>query len=145
MTEFRLLAVVEVPQADRVVCQAPGCKHPVYKRIHVVQEDGRLTVLGSECFKKLFGEGHSAPSYGSGADGGTNVLAVHVGLPPGVSSADNETGWRMALAKLAAFVEPGGQGSAVRQGAPADGLASASPRHASGRAWALNVARRTSQ
>ena len=66
MTDFRLLAVVEVPQADRVVCQAPSCKHPVYKRIHVVQKDGQLTVLGSECFKKLFGEGHSAPSYGSG-------------------------------------------------------------------------------
>jgi len=32
------------------------------------------------------------------ADGGTNLLAVHDGLPPGVSSADNETGRRMALA-----------------------------------------------
>ncbi len=42
------------------------------------------------------------------ADGGTNLLAVHDGLPPGVPSADNETGWRMALAKLAAFVEAGG-------------------------------------
>jgi len=42
------------------------------------------------------------------AGGGTNLLAVHNGLPPGVSSADNETGWRMALAKLAAFVEAGG-------------------------------------
>ncbi len=42
------------------------------------------------------------------ADGGTNLLAVHDGLPPGVSTADNETGWRMALAKLAAFVETGG-------------------------------------
>ena len=42
------------------------------------------------------------------ADGDTNLLAVHDGLPPGVSSADNETGWRMALAKLAAFVEAGG-------------------------------------
>ncbi|MDD5335270.1 MAG: SRPBCC family protein [Rhodoferax sp.] len=42
------------------------------------------------------------------ADGGTNLLAVHDGLPPGVSSTDNQTGWRMALAKLAAFVEAGG-------------------------------------
>ncbi len=41
------------------------------------------------------------------ADGGTDVLAVHDGLPPGVSTADNETGWRMALAKLAALVESG--------------------------------------
>jgi uncharacterized protein YndB with AHSA1/START domain len=39
------------------------------------------------------------------ADGGTNLLAVHDGLPPGLSTADNETGWRMSLAKLAAFVE----------------------------------------
>jgi len=39
------------------------------------------------------------------ADGGTDLFAVHDGLPPGVSPADNETGWRMALDKLAAFVE----------------------------------------
>jgi hypothetical protein len=32
---------------------------------------------------------------------------VHDGLPRGVSAADNETGWRMALAKLAALVEAG--------------------------------------
>ena len=39
------------------------------------------------------------------ADGGTDVLAVHDNLPPGLSPADNETGWRMALDKLAALVE----------------------------------------
>jgi len=39
------------------------------------------------------------------ADGGTEVLAVHDGLPSGLSLADNETGWRMSLAKLAALVE----------------------------------------
>jgi uncharacterized protein YndB with AHSA1/START domain len=38
-------------------------------------------------------------------DGGTNLLAVHDGLPSGLSPADNETGWQMALAKLAALVE----------------------------------------
>lgn len=37
--------------------------------------------------------------------GGTDVLAVHEALPPGVRLADNETGWREALAKLAARVE----------------------------------------
>lgn len=41
------------------------------------------------------------------ADGGTDVLAVHDNVPPGVSPADNQTGWRMALDKLAAFVEAG--------------------------------------
>jgi uncharacterized protein YndB with AHSA1/START domain len=39
------------------------------------------------------------------ADGGTDVVAVHDGLPRGLLPADNETGWRMSLAKLAALVE----------------------------------------
>jgi uncharacterized protein YndB with AHSA1/START domain len=41
------------------------------------------------------------------ADGGTDLLAVHEGLPDAVPAADNETGWRMSLAKLAALVEGG--------------------------------------
>ena len=41
------------------------------------------------------------------SDGGTDVRAVHDNLPPGVSPADNETGWRMALDKLAALVDAG--------------------------------------
>jgi uncharacterized protein YndB with AHSA1/START domain len=41
------------------------------------------------------------------ADGGTDVLALHEGLPPGLSTADNEAGWRSSLAKLAALVETG--------------------------------------
>jgi hypothetical protein len=32
---------------------------------------------------------------------------VHDGLPPGVPPADNETGWRESLARLAALVEAG--------------------------------------
>ena len=39
--------------------------------------------------------------------GGTDVLAVHDGLPPGLSPADNEIGWREALARLVAFLERG--------------------------------------
>jgi uncharacterized protein YndB with AHSA1/START domain len=39
------------------------------------------------------------------ADGGTAIVAVHDGLPPGVPPADNETGWRSSLDKLAALVE----------------------------------------
>jgi uncharacterized protein YndB with AHSA1/START domain len=41
------------------------------------------------------------------ASGGTDILAVHDGLPPGVSTDDNEQGWRMALTKLATLVEAG--------------------------------------
>jgi uncharacterized protein YndB with AHSA1/START domain len=38
-------------------------------------------------------------------DGGTEVYAVHDNLPPGLSAKDNETGWRMSLDNLAAYVE----------------------------------------
>ncbi len=38
------------------------------------------------------------------ADSGTDLLGVHERLPPGASTADNETGWRTALAKLAALL-----------------------------------------
>jgi uncharacterized protein YndB with AHSA1/START domain len=39
--------------------------------------------------------------------GGTNLFAVHDGLPPGVSAADNKAGWQSALARLAALLEAG--------------------------------------
>jgi hypothetical protein len=42
------------------------------------------------------------------ADGGTEIVAVHDDLPPGLSPADNEAGWRSSLARLAAFVEGAG-------------------------------------
>ena len=38
-------------------------------------------------------------------DGGTEVVASHAGLPPGVSPEDNETGWKMSMEKLAALLE----------------------------------------
>lgn len=38
---------------------------------------------------------------------GTDVLAVHEDLPSGLAEADNETGWRVAFDKLAAYVESG--------------------------------------
>lgn len=37
--------------------------------------------------------------------GGTEVVGIHEGLPPGVSVADNEACWRMALDKLGVLVE----------------------------------------
>jgi uncharacterized protein YndB with AHSA1/START domain len=41
------------------------------------------------------------------ADGGTDVIVVHEGIPDGVSAADNELGTSMALDNLAALVESG--------------------------------------
>src|SRR5215471_4743287 len=39
------------------------------------------------------------------ANGGTDILVVHEGIPDGVPAADNETGTRMALENLARLVE----------------------------------------
>jgi len=39
------------------------------------------------------------------ASGGTQLDAVHDDLPPGLSPSENEVGWRMSLAKLAALCE----------------------------------------
>ena len=39
------------------------------------------------------------------AAGGTDVIAVHEGLPSAVAPADNELGWQSSLSKLAALVE----------------------------------------
>jgi uncharacterized protein YndB with AHSA1/START domain len=43
----------------------------------------------------------------TGANGGTDVMAVHEDLPPGLSTSDNDTGWRSSLAQLAALVGAG--------------------------------------
>jgi uncharacterized protein YndB with AHSA1/START domain len=53
----------------------------------------------------LRGEMISTITLADAADGGTDLVAVHDGLPAGVALADNETGWTMALAKLAALAE----------------------------------------
>ena len=42
---------------------------------------------------------------GDAAGGGTDLLAVHDDVPPGIAPADNELGWRLSLDKLAALVE----------------------------------------
>ena len=55
----------------------------------------------------LRGEMVSTITLADAPGGGTDVVGVHDHLPPGVSIADNETGWRMALDKLAALAETG--------------------------------------
>lgn len=39
------------------------------------------------------------------AGGGTDLVAVHEGVPLAIAPEDNETGWRRSLAKLATMVE----------------------------------------
>lgn len=63
-----LLAVVEVDKTDRIQCQAEGCGHAVYKRIHVVLAGLEFKVLGSQCYERLYGQAtltSQAPQYGT--------------------------------------------------------------------------------
>lgn len=41
-------------------------------------------------------------------DGGTELVAVHEGVPSGVKPEDNKLGWRMSIDKLTALLEGGG-------------------------------------
>ena len=67
--ESHLLSIVEVSHANRIRCQADGCGHSVFKRIHVVLDNGKFHVLGSQCFAKLYGAlGTTAAPYYGGAD-----------------------------------------------------------------------------
>lgn len=68
MSDAELIAVVEVDRADRVQCQASGCGHGVYRRIHVVRQGAALGVYGSDCFGRLFAHlEKETPRYGGGA------------------------------------------------------------------------------
>jgi hypothetical protein len=50
-----LIDVVEVDKSKRIRCQAEGCGHGVYARIHVVLDSGKFVVLGSSCYQRLYG------------------------------------------------------------------------------------------
>ncbi|WP_440111526.1 hypothetical protein [Acidovorax sp. BL-A-41-H1] len=68
MSTARLLTVVEVSEEKKVLCQAEGCGRGVFKRIHVVEDQGRLTTLGESCFHRLYGHldvDAATPQYGS--------------------------------------------------------------------------------
>ena len=53
----------------------------------------------------LRGEMVSTITLADAPGGGTDVTGMHEQLPQGLSVEDNETGWRMALAKLATLAE----------------------------------------
>jgi len=69
MNDLLLIAVIEVPDDKKVICQSEGCGRSVYKSVHIVRMNGEIQILGSECFKKYAGELRSKkqlkPMYGS--------------------------------------------------------------------------------
>lgn len=69
----RLRAVVAIDAKNRVQCQQPGCMHSVYAAVHVVEEDGRLLVLGSTCFAKRYGGSNALGQAQYGGGGGRKL------------------------------------------------------------------------
>lgn len=55
MENCEFLAVIEIPKSERIRCQAEGCGHSVYKKVHVIKQNNVISVYGSECAKKIFG------------------------------------------------------------------------------------------
>ncbi|MEV0766570.1 SRPBCC domain-containing protein [Nocardia sp. NPDC050435] len=55
----------------------------------------------------LSGEMIIAVTLTDAPDGGTDITALHENLPAGVDPEQNEIGWRLSLAKLAALAETG--------------------------------------
>lgn len=52
--KVKLLVVVAVDYEHRIQCQHEGCGRPVYAAIHVVEDHGRLLVLGRDCYSKRY-------------------------------------------------------------------------------------------
>lgn len=71
-----LCAIVAVDFSARVRCTQAGCGHAVYRRIHVVRDEGKLLVLGSTCFAKRYGSSDAlGPAHhgGGGSDSGRQL------------------------------------------------------------------------
>ncbi len=74
--------------------------------IQLVQDERVIEVHSFETDDPaLRGQMTSSIILSDAPNGGTDVTGIHEGVPPGISLADNETGWRMALRKLAALAE----------------------------------------
>ncbi|CAM3798161.1 hypothetical protein [Parendozoicomonas haliclonae] len=51
-----LLAIIEVDKNNKVLCGAPECKRSIFKRIHVIRENGKINILGEKCFIGIHGK-----------------------------------------------------------------------------------------
>jgi hypothetical protein len=129
-----LLAIVEVDKVDRIQCQAEGCGHSVYKRIHVVLTGLEFEVLGSQCYERLYGQTLSAgvPQYGSGTGRLLTAEERQVLVENTATFIERLEAERIELERLAALqaarqhdmeLAQAGRLSAMQMGQPAPRLA----------------------
>ena len=103
---FRISLTYDAPTGTGKTTAHTDTYHGRFKKL-VTNEQVVEVVEFETAEPSLRGEMTITTTLADAAGGGTDVLAVHDGLPPGLPPADNETGWRLSLAKLAALVEAG--------------------------------------
>jgi hypothetical protein len=54
--KVKLLTRVSLNPDDALLCQCPGCNRRIYADVHVLRLDGAVTVYGSSCYHKIFGD-----------------------------------------------------------------------------------------
>lgn len=103
---FRVSLTYEVPTAAGKTTAHTDTYHGHF--VKLVPDEQVIERLEFETTNPaLRGEMTIATTLADAPDGGTDIVAIHDGLPSGVPEADNEAGWRDSLAKLAALVEAG--------------------------------------
>jgi hypothetical protein len=66
METGKLLVIVQVSQARRFACQAPGCGRSTFRQLYLVVRGGEVVVFGASCFRKIEGsEVPVQPLYGT--------------------------------------------------------------------------------
>jgi uncharacterized protein YndB with AHSA1/START domain len=74
--------------------------------VELVPDERIVEVLQFETTNDAMrGEMQITYTLSDGVGGGTDLVAEHDHLPPGISVSDNDLGWRMSLEKLSALVQ----------------------------------------
>ena len=100
---FRVSLSYDVPGQSGKSAARTDTYHGHFARL--VPDEQVVEVLEFETADPALGGTMTMTTTLTDADGGTDVLVAHEGIPDSVPAADNETGTRMALANLASLVE----------------------------------------
>jgi uncharacterized protein YndB with AHSA1/START domain len=101
---FRISLTYDAPTEAGKTTAHTDTYHGRFERL--VPDERVVQVMEFETDDPLMqGEMRVTYSLSDGGDGETEVVGVHENVPAGVDPADNELGWSMSLAKLAAYVE----------------------------------------
>jgi uncharacterized protein YndB with AHSA1/START domain len=100
---FRVSLTYDTPSATGKSASQTDTYHGHFAKL--VPNEQVVEVLEFETADSALGATMTMTTTLTEADGGTDVLVVHDGIPDKVPTTDNEAGTRMALANLAKLVE----------------------------------------